>query len=188
MLSLSALELQGQALPLKSAAHSLLCCSKLRMHRVIIQRGVLLHFGFADVPLLHRRGALHLGTKDDEAAAQAMAVDFERSGVRLDRLHQSGIADHVQGLRDGWNVALWEPDCCDIDVAALHAGYLKQASANGVQLQCRASLHNASYSNGCWQLATGAGAFTCKILVNAAGAWADSVAESAGINPIGITL
>lgn len=142
--------------------------------------------GFADVPLLHRRGALHLGTKDDEAAAQAMAVDFERSGVRLDRLHQSGIADHVQGLRDGWNVALWEPDCCDIDVAALHAGYLKQASANGVQLQCRASLHNASYSNGCWQLATGAGAFTCKILVNAAGAWADSVAESAGINPIGI--
>jgi D-arginine dehydrogenase len=143
--------------------------------------------GFADVPLLHRRGALHLGTRADEVAAQAMAADFQRSGVRLDRLHPSEISEHVQGLRGGWEVALWEPDCCDIDVAALHAGYLKQANAHNVQLRCRASLQNASIANGRWQLATTAGPMSCKILVNAAGAWADDVAFSAGVKPIGIT-
>lgn len=142
--------------------------------------------GFTDAALLHSRGALHLGTGADEQAAQEMAADFARSGVQLERLQPAQIADHVKGLRGGWDVALWEPDCCDINVAALHAGYLRQARKNGGHVQCRAPLTSATFGGDVWQLTTAAGHFTADILVNAAGAWADAVAATAGIKPIGI--
>jgi D-arginine dehydrogenase len=135
---------------------------------------------FANTPLLRDRGALHLGTANDEPAAANMLNEFAKSGVALDRLTRNRVEDYVQGLRSGWDVALWEPDCCDIDVAALHAGYLKQARMAGVRLQCRAPLHVAAYQGGQWQLSTGAGDYTSKILVNAAGAWADNVALISG--------
>ena len=141
---------------------------------------------FSEATLLHARGALHIGQKTDEPAANAMIADFARSGVALHRLDPADIKPHLQGLRDGWDVALWEPDCCDIDVAALHGGYLKQAKRGGTQILCRAPLTNAAFAQGHWQLSTGAGDFTAKILVNAAGAWADSVAQIAGVKPIGI--
>jgi D-arginine dehydrogenase len=38
-----------------------------------------------------------------------------------------------------------------------------------------------------WWLRTPAGTFCASTLINAAGAWADSVAESAGVHPLGLT-
>ncbi len=143
--------------------------------------------GFADVPLLRSRGALHLGRREDEPAAQAMMLNFQQSGVKLERLMPAAIRKHIQGLQNGWDGALWEPDCCDIDVAALHAGYLKKAKASGAKLLCRASLAKAVFKDKSWQLTTAAGVFTAKTIVNAAGAWADNVATLSGMRPIGVT-
>jgi D-arginine dehydrogenase len=141
----------------------------------------------ANEGFLHSRGALHLGEAKDEALATAMLADFAKSGVALERLDDNAIGNHISGLRTGWEYGLWEPDCCDIDVAALHASYLKIARKAGVQLVCNAPLTAASFAMGRWTLSTGAGLFAAKHLVNAAGAWADAVAEMAGVNAIGIT-
>jgi D-arginine dehydrogenase len=142
---------------------------------------------FADVPLLQPRGALHLGQAKDGGKAEAMLEDFARSGVALERLETVSITRHLQGLRAGWDVALWEPDCCDIDVAALHAGYLRLSRGAGIQIVCNAPLTEAAYQAGQWQLRAGGSEYTAKILVNAAGAWADRIAAMAGVQPIGIT-
>lgn len=141
---------------------------------------------FSDIALLHRRGALHLGNKADAQSADLMIADFARSGVALDRVDEASIVNHIRGLRDGWDLALWEPDCCDIDVSALHAGYLKQAKQAGAHLQCKASLLMAAFSQGRWHLETTGGRYTAKMIVNAAGAWADAVAQIADVKPIGI--
>lgn len=141
---------------------------------------------FADGPLLQPRGSLLLGQASDRVAAEAMLEEFAASDVALERLDAEGIARHVQGLRPGWTEALWEPECCDIDVAALHAAYLKKARKAGAQLLCNAPLTRAIYADGHWILNAGGQVYAAKILVNAAGAWADDVAVEAGIKPIGI--
>ncbi len=142
--------------------------------------------GFHDGALMHRRGALHIGTAADVEAAEAMVADFERSGVRLERIDHAAAATHVPGLGNNWTEALWEADCCDIDVAALHAAYLRQARKNGAKLVCNARMMGAQWLGGMWQIETVAGSFTASTLVNAAGAWADDVAILSGIAAIGI--
>jgi D-arginine dehydrogenase len=142
---------------------------------------------FSDRPLMTPRGALHLGRDADSAAAGAMLAEFAASGVRLEQLGSDEVAAHIQGLSQGWTQALWEPDCCDIDVAALHAGYLKIARQAGAQLVCNAPLKTASYSTGAWTIQAGDQEFDARILVNAAGAWADEVATLCGAKTIGIT-
>jgi D-arginine dehydrogenase len=142
--------------------------------------------GFADGPLMHPRGALHLGGETDVEAAQAMIADFERSGVALERLDDQAVISRIPGLRPGWTEALWEPDCCDIDVAGLHAAYLKMAKRGGAKLICNATLKSARYSDGCWSIDAGGQSYAARLLVNAAGAWADPVAQCADVSPLGI--
>ena len=142
---------------------------------------------FSKTSLLHPRGALHLGQKSDVSAAVDMLDDFARSGVALEKLDVAGVSQHIAGLRLGWTEALWEPDCCDIDVGGLHAGYLKMARKSGVQLLCNVPLTNARFADGRWSISAGDRQYTARILVNAAGAWADVVAQIAGVKPIGIT-
>ena len=142
---------------------------------------------FSETSLLRRRGALHLGQKGDATAAGDMLKDFARSGVALERLDAAGVAMHISGLRSSWSEALWEPDCCDIDVGGLHAGYLKMARKKGVQLLCNAPMASAQFAQGRWTIHAGRSEYTGKILVNAAGAWADVVADRANVKPIGIT-
>jgi D-arginine dehydrogenase len=142
--------------------------------------------GFADGPLMHPRGALHLGGQTDVTAAQAMIADFARSGVALERLDDPAAKSRIPGLKPGWTEALWEPDCCDIDVARLHAAYLKKAKRAGAQLVCNAALKSARYSDGRWSIAAGGQSYAARMLVNAAGAWADTVAQCADVLPLGI--
>ena len=142
---------------------------------------------FSATSLLRPRGALHLGQRSDAPAASDMLNDFARSGVALGKLDGVGVSHHISGLRPGWSEALWEPDCCDIDVSGLHAGYLKSARKCGVRLMCNAALTKARFADGRWSICAGGGQYSARILVNAAGAWADVAAELAGVRPIGIT-
>ena len=142
---------------------------------------------FHDGPLMTQRGALHVGTAQDAKAGGVLLNDFDRSGVRLQRLGWDASALHVPGLQRQWTEALWEPDCCDIDVAALHQAYLRKAKRMGAQLRCNAELTIAAWRNNVWRIETGRDEFSAKTVVNAAGAWADQVATRAGVQPLGIT-
>ncbi len=142
---------------------------------------------FSVTSLLRRRGALHLGQASETATASEMLRDFARSGVALEKLDAADVSNHISGLCAGWTEALWEPDCCDIDVGGLHNGYLKTARKNGVNLLCNAPLTDAQFAAGRWTINAGGNQYTACTLVNAAGAWADVVAQIASVKPIGIT-
>ena len=141
---------------------------------------------FHDGPLMHPRGALHLGTDADLSLAADMLSAFQQSGVRIHKVGRAALEKRVPGILADWTHALWEPDCCDIDVGALHGAYLRQAKRNGVILQCNALLRKAMWQKGCWHIAAGSLDCTADIIVNAGGAWADDVAKLAGVKPIGI--
>lgn len=141
---------------------------------------------FADQGFLKPRGALHIGTGENGADAEAMFADFAASAVRLDRLDPARIGQYLSGRRHGWDVALWEPDCSDIDVAGLHQAYLKAARRAGCELHCRARVEALGFRSGRWQIETRAGPFEARVVVNAAGAWADEIAQLADIGMLHI--
>ncbi len=133
------------------------------------------------------RGALTLARDRQAPQLDSFAADFAALGVRVERLDRAGIAAHVPGLRAEWTQGAYEPDCCDIDVAALHAHYLAAARRAGAAVWCSARLTAASSGSSGWALTMADGqAAHCDVLVNAAGAWADEVAALAGVRPLGI--
>lgn len=134
--------------------------------------------GFLD-PL----GSLHIGRISERAAIDAFLAAFEGSGVEL---HAVDPRARLPGLREEWELGIWEPSCEYIDVGALHAAALAEARRAGVELMVSAGLEAAVYEGGRWRLDTRAGQFEADLLVNAAGAWADSVAQIAGARPLGI--
>jgi D-arginine dehydrogenase len=142
---------------------------------------------FHDGSLLRKRGALYLGTDADEREATALLDDFAGSSVAFERLERPALADRVSGLLPDWTIGLWQQDCSDIDVAALHAAYLKHARQSGTLLQLGARLERADWHGEQWNVTAGTFNCTARVLVNAAGAWADEVATVAGISPVGVT-
>lgn len=133
------------------------------------------------------RGALTIGRSGEERAVARFAESFAALGVRVELLHREALAGRIAGLRSGWTLGALEPDCRDIDVAALHQHYLAAARRGGVTLWCSARLSAATAEGRGWKLVLADGReASCDLLVDAAGAWADAVAMCAGVRPIGI--
>jgi D-arginine dehydrogenase len=90
-------------------------------------------------------------------------------------------------LRPEWLAgAFIDGSGCDMDVAAILQGYLRTARRAGVQVVLGAGEPALSRSGGLWIVRSRAGAFSAPLLVNATGAWADSVARQAGAAPVGL--
>jgi len=108
-------------------------------------------------------------------------------GVKARRLTRAELEQLVPGIKSEWQFAVLEPACADIDVAGLHAAYLRKFRQNGGSLRTDAQLEQAIFSDGAWTIRLkDGGELTAILLVNAAGAWADPVAASCGVGPLGI--
>lgn len=142
---------------------------------------------FTESPLLNPRGAFYIGTDAEMPLADAMLAEFADSGVKIERADRALVERKLCGARPEWTQGLWVPGCQDIDVGALHAGYLRQAKRRGVQLVCNARLSGAGWHEGRWRIEAGGQYYNAGILVNAAGAWADDVARIAAAAPVGVT-
>lgn len=138
--------------------------------------------------VLSPRGAVYLAQRGKRAAIDDFIATFAPTGARIERLDAAALAARVPHLREEWSTeAVAAPFCADIDVAGLHQHYLGLARRHGAQITCRARLERATRSGGVWHLASERGeAWRAGVLVNAAGAWADMVAQLAGVRPLGI--
>ena len=130
--------------------------------------------------VLSPRGALHVARSKTELSA------FAARYAEADRMfHTADPQARVPGLSAKWSSGLAEATCTDIDVAALHAVYLSSARTKGATLHLRWRLAQAERRAGAWQLVAETGErLTAAVLVDAAGAWADQVAERAGVSPL----
>ena len=145
--------------------------------------------GFSETPLLTPRGVVFIGRADqqDTLDRQFKKVSGLVPGVRritaAETLALCPIlrTDYVAG-------ALLEPDCMDIDVAALHQAYLKGMKARGGRMLTGAGVDALlPEAKEGWIARTAQGEFVAPVVVNAAGAWADELAKLAGVRPAGLT-
>ncbi|MBW8784326.1 MAG: FAD-binding oxidoreductase [Novosphingobium sp.] len=137
--------------------------------------------------LLTPRRALTLAHSSQADEIDGFVARFAALGVRVALLERPALEALVPGLREDWTLGALEPDCSDIDVAGLHQHYLADLRRAGGELACRARLTEARREADGWRLTLADGrALVADMLVNAAGAWADAVAELAGVRPLGI--
>ena len=89
-------------------------------------------------------------------------------------------------LRDGYaRRVILDPGTADIDVGLLHQSYLKLFKQRGGTLVCDAPVTALEKSSG-WTVTAAGQTFRARIVVNAAGAWGDHVAELAGKRRTGL--
>ena len=140
-----------------------------------------------DNGFLTQRGALYIGRKEDGGKLDAFMERFGNTGATIERLGRRELEGHIDGLRKDWTAAVWEPACADIDVAGLHAHYLARARKAGVVLETRTRVSHIERKAEIWSLrGENGGSFCATSLVNAAGAWADTIAQMVGARSLGI--
>ncbi len=140
--------------------------------------------GFADGPLLVPRPFVFLAPPAQVEALERMLAE----GTGLQERTPAQVRAIVPALRQGYAVAAAiEEDAFDIDVAALHQGFLRQFRASGGVLALRNRVGAITRRRGLWHVA-GAddAAFAAPVIVDCAGAWGDVVAEQAGVVPLGL--
>lgn len=144
--------------------------------------------GFAQQRLLAPRGVLYLATHGQEALLQQTRADLLATCPDLELLPADAALARVSCLRpEVVHGALFEPDAQDIDVHALHQGFLRGLRRQGGELHTGVQIESAQRSGAWWALRLAGGeALRAHTVVNAAGAWADEVAALFGAAPIGL--
>jgi D-arginine dehydrogenase len=138
--------------------------------------------------LLSPRGALYIARARDEGEIDAFMARFAASGVQIEKVGRSALEQRLPGVRPEWTMAIAEPACADIDVAGLHQHYLARARSRGAELRTSARLEAVEREGAGWRLSFGrAGEARARVLVDAAGAWADEIAALAGARPLTVT-
>lgn len=140
--------------------------------------------GFCETPLMSRRPILFLAP--GEQVPQLRQMLAEGQGLRELTIDQARAL--VPAIRPEYAAAAAiEDDAFDIDVAALHQGFLRQFRRRGGEIALRNRAGRIFFHHGRWDAHTSAGTvFRAPIVVNAAGAWGDDVARIAGVTPIGL--
>ena len=142
---------------------------------------------FAEHPILSPRGVLLYAAPEEMALFERLWAEAAAEDPGSRRLDAAAIERIVPVLRpERAAAAILEPGAMDIDVHALHSGYLRWLRRAGGEIATDSGVTALARRGGVWHAATPAGDFAAPVIVNAAGAWADAVAGLAGLPPIGL--
>lgn len=143
--------------------------------------------GFTEVPLITPRGALMVAAPGQEALMREELAAMQRIAPSVRGLSVGEVCALVPVLRpEGVIGGILEPEACDIDVHALHQGFLRGARSRGAVLHCNAPVDRIERVPGGWRVGAADRVWQARVLVNAAGAWADHIARLASVPPLGL--
>jgi len=142
--------------------------------------------GFCAEPLVKPRGLL-LAARHGQESALRHALDAavpsdglrETTALEATRLHP---LLREEGLRGG----AYTEQCADIDVNELHRGYLRLFQSRNGTLSKQTEVIGLERVSNSWRITTRGEVLRAEIVINAAGAWADAIAQLAGLRGIGL--
>ncbi|MFD2739779.1 NAD(P)/FAD-dependent oxidoreductase [Sulfitobacter aestuarii] len=131
---------------------------------------------------LSPRGLLIVGREDE---AEGFAADAEAMGV--DEISTDEALRLVPILDPGQVAfAAYHAPAYDIDTDRMLQDFARELRRNGGQVLTSAPVTSISRIGESWEVTAGDQTHRAALLVNAAGAWADQVAQMAGVAPLGI--
>jgi D-arginine dehydrogenase len=141
---------------------------------------------FAAAPLVKPRDTLQIAT----AAQLPHLEEFANLPDIAPAVHwvdASAVLAACPILRPGHIVAgVMESASADMDVNAIHQGFLRQLRARGGRLLVNSEVNTIEHTGTHWKVSAGGRAFQADVVVNAAGAWADVIARQAGVREVGL--
>lgn len=132
-------------------------------------------------PYLSPRGILLVGTHEE---ADAFALD--QQALKLDSITLAEARHMVPIIAPNVDRAAFHASAQDIDTDRFIADYAKTLRANGGTVVTKAQVTAIKKQPHGWQVLTKDHDYDAKVVINAAGPWADVVAAMAGITPIGL--
>lgn len=142
--------------------------------------------GFTSHPMVKPRGAVAIAGPEDGAAFEERLA-LSGPGHEIREIAPEDAVRQVPILRrEGIARALHEIDIEDMDVAAIHQGFLTGFRHRGGELVCEARVDRIERRQGEWKVQAGDLAASAPVLINAAGAWADEIAGLVGLPPVGL--
>ncbi|MET1025966.1 MAG: FAD-binding oxidoreductase [Dongiaceae bacterium] len=142
--------------------------------------------GFAEHPLMSPRGGMSVAFRDHEDKLDKILA----LGSTEHPIAEIGLDEALQRVpllrRDLVTRAVFEPGVLDMDVDAIHRGFIKGLKARGGDLVTRAPVIKLTRQGDGWEIRAGDETYHAATLINAAGAWADEIGRLAGAAPIGL--
>jgi D-arginine dehydrogenase len=140
--------------------------------------------GFTDLALLTPRGCLYVARNGEGERLHELARE---SGSGAELVDAKRVRQLVPIIRsEVVEGGLMEAGASDIEVNALHHGYLRRVKALGGRMLTGADVLSIAPASNGWIVTTSQGRHHGSILINAAGAWADHIGALAGAAPIGL--
>jgi D-arginine dehydrogenase len=141
---------------------------------------------FSEIPIGRRMPVLIHAREDECAALDALEAELSLF-AQLERLDSHGVHNLCPLLKDDALYGIADRNGIRLDPHALLQGNLRQLRNRGGELHTGARITALERSNGVWTTRSEKGeTFCAPIIVNAAGSWADKVAELAGVQPLGL--
>ena len=143
--------------------------------------------GLVDHPLLVKRGAMWIGTPDQEQSLRTHLAESETGSHPGRWLGPSQARALVPVLRlDYLGGAVIEPEALDLDVAGLHQAFVRGFRRGGGTVRVSAPVERLHRSASQWTIVAGDDEIRSDVVVNAAGAWGDVIGSMAGARPVGL--
>lgn len=131
--------------------------------------------------LLSPRGLMILGRAGEDAAFEHDIADMELPEISVEQARSIvPILNPETVTRAAMAAHAW-----DIDTDLLLQSFAREAKANGAEFHLNARATAITKTATGWHVTTANGDHSSTILINAAGAWVDPVAQMAGIKPLG---
>jgi D-arginine dehydrogenase len=142
--------------------------------------------GFASAPLLSERGGLFVA--NDEQVGRLDAYFDELSAEQpVERLNAEQTRALCPLLRQSYVAGgILDPSSMDIDVSALHQGYLAAFRKRGGAIRTSSPVTGLSRSAGAWTVDLHGQRAEAATVINASGAWAGDIGRMAGAIDIGL--
>lgn len=133
--------------------------------------------------VLGPRGLLLIGTPDKSAAFAKDVIAMEMKGISMtEALEMVPILNSAVVDR-----AAFHPGALDIDTDLLMQNFARSLRANGGQIVLKSEVTAIGRTPTGWAVTTNDTTYDARHIVNAAGSWADIIAQMAGISPIGLS-
>jgi D-arginine dehydrogenase len=140
---------------------------------------------FSEHPLATDRGFLVVAAPDECDALDAMLADWRTRCPELHEVDEAEARRRVPILRPGASVRFaLDPSTQALDTHGMIQGWLRRLRAGGGAVATGAEVRAIARRDGRFVVETAAGTARAPVVVNAAGAWASTVARLAGASAI----